>query len=83
MNKPLWKNVSGTFTFKIDGRLVTIQAGETFRAEESQIPKAFRDTIVKIEEATPEPEQTIEPAEVKVTDTKFARDKPVQKKAKK
>ena len=68
-NKPLWKNTSGTLTIKADGKWVTIQAGETFRADESEISKAFRDTVVKIEE----PETvTHQPAEVKVADPEFA-----------
>lgn len=68
-NKPLWKNKSGTFTFNADGKWVTIQTGETFRADESEISKAFRDTVVKIEEP-----ETVAPssAEVKVADPEFA-----------
>ncbi len=70
VNKPLWKNKSGTFTYKVDGKWVTIQADETFRADESEIPKAFRDTVVKIGE---EPETVApQPAEVKVADPEFA-----------
>lgn len=51
-DKPLWKNLSGTYTTK-DG--VTYKAGDYFRAEEKEIPKLFRDTIVRVEEKTDNP----------------------------
>lgn len=82
-NKPLWKNVSGTFVFVLDGGLVTIQAGETFRANDNEISSAFKDSVIKVEEATEQ--KPIEPAEVEVTDTQYspARDRPMQKKIRK
>ena len=81
-NKPLWKNISGTFTYLVDGKMVTIKEGETFRADESEVSKAFRDTVIKIEEPKT-PAQ--EPAQVKVSDPAYipepkARDKPFKTK---
>ena len=49
---PLWKNISGTYTTK-DGK--THGPGDYFRADEKDIPKLFRDTIVRVTEKDPEP----------------------------
>ena len=51
-DKPLWKNIAGTYT-AADGK--TYQAGDYFRADEKDIPKLFRDTIVRVTEKEPDP----------------------------
>jgi len=53
--KPRWRKTGGG-EFRLGGR--TIKSGEVFRAKPRQIPKAFRDVIIpldNIEEPAPEP----------------------------
>ncbi len=51
-DKPLWKKLTGTYHAK-DGTIY--KAGDYFRADEKDVPKAFRDTIIRVEEKKPEP----------------------------
>lgn len=50
-NLPQWKCEGGSFTKK-DG--TRIEAGRTFEAKEEDIPKAFRDVIIKVTDSTEE-----------------------------
>jgi len=49
-NKPLWINTRGKFT---DAHGVKHLPGKTFRADPSEIPKAFRDTIKPFDSKAP------------------------------
>lgn len=59
-DRPLWKIANGEFT---NGRGKTYYKGDTFHADEFDIPEAFRDIVVPV---VPEaPVKKVEPAKPK------------------
>lgn len=54
-NKPRWRKVGGG-VLGLRGR--DVKPGETFRANENEIPSAFRDVVERVDpEPQPEPEE--------------------------
>jgi len=70
-DKPMqWKNISGTFNLRRpDGEIEVIQPGSVFTATQSQVPRAFRDTIRPVDPTDLEEQPA--PAPTAIMDNQF------------
>lgn len=52
-----WRNKGGPFYKRVNRRIELVASyGKRFKADESEVPKAFRKTLIREERVTPEPE---------------------------